>query len=68
MLLILFFFFFPLLEFLSVSGCDLMLSGKDMQKDKAHQLLHIPLSHLLHMKNSRLQSSLATLFAHMFLG
>lgn len=45
-----------------------MLSGKDMQKDKAHQLLHIPLSHLLHMKNSRLQSSLATLFAHMFLG
>jgi len=59
---------FSLSGFLSVFGCNLMLAGGEIQKDEAQQLLHIPLSHPHHVKTSRLQSSLATLSAHMFSG
>lgn len=57
---------FSPIVFLSESGCDLMLAGGETQKSEAQQLLHIPLSHPLHMNTSRLQSFLATLLAHMF--
>lgn len=43
-----------------------MLAGGETQKSEAQQLLHIPLSHPLHMNTSKLQSFLATLLAHMF--